>query len=348
MECYSLINIKGIAPLLWLEGESHPAFLSYRARIARNLANLPFPHLSVKENLDKVIQAVEEVWEKNNFPYLLFLPLMTLSPSERHLFAELHLISRQFARGETEGRALLISPDASLSVMLNEEDHIRIAALGKDLQWTMGRAYKLESAWGKELEFAYTSQSGFITASPSNAGTGLRLSVIAHLPGLTLRRKREFIQGQLLPHMEVRGFLGEGSEPLGFFYQISTRKISGISEEESLEEMRDALRILEEREEEEREALFKTSDIVDKIEDVYAYLRSAASLSTYSATQLLSILRLASARGIIAIPLERIDLLLFLIRPTAIQFLKKGKLKIEERDRERARLVQEALKLQAD
>lgn len=268
-----------------------------------------------------------------------------LSPLEKNLFAELHLISREFARAGTEGRALLISPDASLSVMLNEEDHIRISALekGKELERAMRRAYKLEGSWREDIKFAHSPETGFVTASPSNSGTGLRLSFIAHLPALNLRKGRDFIEKQLLPNMEIRGLLGEGSTPLGFFFQISTRKTLGISELESLEEINSAMRILEEREMEERDSLFKGDAIIEKIEDAYAHLRSTTSLSTYSATQLLSLLRLASARGIIPISLEKIDALLFLIRPTTLQFLKGRKMKIEERDKERARLIRENL-----
>lgn len=347
MGLYSLINIRGIAPLLWLEGKSHPIFLSSRTRIARNIQGLAFPHLARVEELSRVVEIVEGVWRENNFPYLLFFPLMLLSPSEKNLLAELHLISREFARAETEGRALLISPDASLSVMLNEEDHIRISALGRgdELEWAMRRAYKLEEIWSGKIDFAYSPSKGFLTTSPSNTGTGLRLSVIAHLPALNLLKGREFIEEQLLPDMEIRGLLGEGSTPLGFFFQISTKKTLGVTAEKSLREMVSTMRIIEERETSERDKLFKREAFIDEIEDAYAQLRSATSLSTYSATQLLSLLRLASARGIIPIPLDIIDLLLFLIRPTAIQFLKGQKMKIEERDKERAKLIKETLKI---
>lgn len=297
--------------------------------------------------MSKVVETVEEIWQVNNFPYLLFFPLMTLAPSEKNLFAELHIISREFARAETEGRALLISPDASLSVMLNEEDHIRISALGrgKELEWVMRRAYKLEGIWSKALGFAYDNSVGFLTTSGSNLGTGLRLSVIAHLPGLTLLKGREFIEKLLLPNMEIRGLLGEGSQPLGFFFQISTKKTMGTSEEESLKEMESAMQVLEESESRERDRLFKRNEIMDEIEKAYAILTCSSLVSTYTATKLLSLLRIASTRGILPLPLERIDLLLFLIRPTAIQFLRGRKMKIEERDRERAILLREVFKL---
>lgn len=272
---------------------------------------------------------------------------MSLSPSEKNLFAEFHIISRDFARTETEGRALLISPDATLSVMLNEEDHIRISVLGRgeELEWVMRRAYKLEGIWSKAIEFAYDNSVGFLTTSRSNLGTGLRLSVIAHLPGLTLLKGRDFIDDVLLPNMEIRGFLGEGSKPLGFFFQISTKKTRETSEEGSLREMNSAMQILEKREFEARERLFKGSEIMDEIENAYALLTCSPLVSTYTATKLLSLIRIASARGIIPIPLEKIDLLLFLIRPTAIQFLRGRKMKIEERDRERAIILREVLKL---
>jgi len=347
MQLNSLGNIKGINPLLWLEEESHPVFLSSRIRIARNIANLPFPHWAKREELERVVKIVYDAWEKHNFPFLFFFPLKELSPSERNLFAELHLISREFARGESEGRALLISPDASLSVLLNEEDHIRISALGKgeNFQLAMGRAFQLEEYWAKEIGFARSPRLGFLTASPSNLGTGIRFSTIAHLPALTLLKGRDYIEKELLPNIEVRGLLGEGSKPIGFLYQISTRRTMGIKLEESIKEMEKAIFILEEKEREERKLLLKKTNIGEKIEDAYAQLSSASHLSTYTATQLLSLLRLASAEKIIPIPLQKIDVLIFLIRPTAIQFFSRRKMKVEERDRQRANLLRENLVL---
>jgi protein arginine kinase len=340
MQLNPLINIKGINPLLWLEGESDPIFLSSRIRIARNIANLPFPHWAKMEELEKVLKLVYDAWKKRNFPFLFFFPLQELSPSERNLFAELHLISREFARGESEGRALLISPDASLSVLLNEEDHIRISALGKgkNLQLAMRRAFQLEEYWAKEIGFAHSPRLGFLTASPSNLGTGIRFSSIAHLPALTLLKGRDYIE-KLLADMEIRGLLGEGSEPIGFLYQISTRKTLGIKFEKSFKEIEEAVSIIEKEEREEREILFKRTNIEERIENAYARLSSASHLSTYTATQLLSILRLASAERLIPIPMEKIDILLFLIRPTAIQFFSGRKMKVEERDKERANLL---------
>ena len=338
-------NIRGINPLLWLEGESDQVFLSSRVRIARNIANLPFPHWAKREELERVVRVVYEIWKKQNFPFLFFFPLKELSPSEKSLFAELHLISREFARGESDGRALLISPDASLSVLINEEDHIRISALakGKNPQLAMGRAFQLEEYWAKEIGFAHSPSLGFLTASPSNLGTGLRLSTIAHLPALTLLKGRNYIEKELLPNMEVRGLLGEGSEPIGFLYQISTKKTLGIKLETSVKEIKDAISILEEKERGERKLLLRKTNIVEKIEDAYALLSSTSHFSTYTATQLLSLLRLASAEEIVSIPLQKIDVLLFLVRPTAIQFLLGRKMKVEERDKQRANLLRENL-----
>ncbi|MGB9877666.1 MAG: hypothetical protein ACPLPS_07855 [bacterium] len=341
------LNIKGVNPLLWLEGESHPIFLSSRIRIARNIAHLPYPHLAKREELEKVVDIVEDVWKNHNFPFLLLFPMMELSPSEKNLFAELHLISREFARRESEARALFISPDASLSVMINEEDHIRISALGrsKNLQLAMERAFQLERNWSEKIEFSHSPRLGFLTASPLNSGTGMRLSTIAHLPALTLLKGRDYIEKELLPEMEIRGLLGEGSEPIGFLFQVSTKKSIGIKKEESVQEMEKAISLLEEKEREERKLLLKKTDMEKKIEDAYALLRSASHLSTYTATQLLSFLRLASAEGILPFPLQKIDILLFLIRPTVLQFLQGEKLKLEERDRRRAVLLRETLGL---
>ncbi|MBC7327570.1 hypothetical protein H5T87_05600 [bacterium] len=345
MSIYNSININGIAPLLWLEGESNPIVLSSRVRIARNIESISFPHWADKENLNKVVQIVEKAWQKENFPFLLFFPLSSLTPSEKNLFAETHLISREFARVENEGRALLISPDSSLSVMLNEEDHIRISALGKgnELERIMKKAYKLEKYWREEMKFAYSPFLGFLTASPNNIGSGLRLSYVVHLPALTLSRGRKFVEGILCPDIEVRGLFGEGSEPLGYFYQIANRRTFRISEE-ILSSMTKVISLLQEKELEERERILRNSNIIEKIEEAYAHLCSSVSLSTYSAIQLLSLIRLASAQRIIPISLEVIDILLFLIRPTVLQFYLGKKLKIRERDRERANLIKGFLK----
>jgi protein-arginine kinase len=153
---------------------------------------------------------------------------------------------------------------------------------------------------------------------------------------------RDYIE-KLLADMEIRGLLGEGSEPIGFLYQISTRRTLGIKLEESIKEIENGISIIEDREKEERNHLFKRTNIEERIEDAYALISSASHLSTYTATQLLSILRLASAERLIHIPLEKIDILLFLIRPTAIQFFSGRKMKVEERDKQRANLLREII-----
>lgn len=334
------MEVRGVKPL-WLEGEADPVCLSVRARLARNIRGFPFPHLATEEELDRVRALVSEAWEKGDFPFLFHFPLSFLSPLEKNAFVEMQIISREFAKAPTFGRAFFASPDGTLSIMVNEEDHLRIAVLGKDLGRCLRRAYALEAEWGKQLPFALV-EGGYLTASPLNLGSGLRLSALLHLPALALRKGREGIGRELFSPLEIRGLLGEGSEAVGFFFQISNE--SGyMNKEEIQESMGKALRRLGERELEEREILFSKSDIVEKISLAYARLLSAESLSTYTATQLIGLIRLGSAMGILDIPLGVLDKLLFLIRPTLLQYREGRKLKIAERDRVRARMVKEVI-----
>src|SRR3954471_23723468 len=225
----------------WLSGggPQHEIVVSSRVRLARNVATYPFLSKANRMQRTELHQICRERLTRmaNDRPSF-YIDMEKTDEIDRQLLVERHLISKQHAAGEGS-RGVSISNDEAVSVMVNEEDHLRIQVLRSGLQlqeaWT--EADRVDDTLQEHLDFAFSQRFGFLTACPTNLGTGLRVSVMLHLPALKLTADIEKIfRAAKDMHLAIRGLYGEGTEAIGDFYQISNQTTLGRSEEEILKE----------------------------------------------------------------------------------------------------------------
>lgn len=222
----------------WAEVGNDDIVISTRVRLARNLVKFPFPFKMMGEQRRQLVEEVMQAMAKTPLgqSQYVFFTEKEISPLQKELLLEKHLISPQFAQ-EDQGQGLLVSDDESIVVMVNEEDHVRIQSLLPGLQLTaaFAGANQVDDWLEQGLDWAFDDKIGYLTACPSNVGTGMRASVMIHLPALALTGKLEQLF-QAMPKLglTVRGIYGEGSESLGHLYQISNQITLGYSENEIL------------------------------------------------------------------------------------------------------------------
>ncbi len=325
--------------------------VSSRARYARNVSGHRFaPHAST-EQLHKVVAVVGAALKNlSAVQGFISLPMAALEVTERHFLRESRLISPDMEK-VTQGREVHVSPDCRDSIMVNEEDHLRIQCMlpGLQLDNVMERLNVIERQLSAELPFAYSDRLGYLTACPTNTGTGLRISVMLHLPALTRSRKIEEILQGIAPYgLTVRGFYGENSEFLGDFYQISNEITLGKSEDEIRLILQRVIEQVIEREEQVRTELFEKQRTA--VEDVFwrswAILSHARLMNTNEAMQHLSSLRLGIDTGLLP-KLSHADLnrLVIETQPAHLQirYSDGGELSVELRDERRARMLRDRI-----
>lgn len=230
----------------WLAetGPQHDIIVSSRVRLARNVAAFPFmskANRTQRAELHAVCR--ERLLEVPLARPVFYVDMDQTNEVERQLLVERHLISKQHAAGEG-ARGVAISTDEALSVMVNEEDHLRLQVLrsGLQLKECWAEADKLDDQLQETLDYAFNQRFGYLTACPTNLGTGLRVSVMLHLPALKLTGDIEKVfRAAKDMHLAVRGLYGEGTEAIGDFYQISNQTTLGRSENEILDEFKDVI-----------------------------------------------------------------------------------------------------------
>jgi protein arginine kinase len=230
----------------WLSGSGpqHEIVVSSRVRLARNIANYPFlskANRLQRTELHKLCR--EKLLHMTGVRPSFYVDMEKTDEVDRQLLVERHLISKQHAAGEGS-RGVSISNDEAVSVMVNEEDHMRLQVLrsGLQLREAWAEADRLDDALQEQIDFAFSQRFGFLTACPTNLGTGLRVSVMLHLPALKLTGEIEKVfRAAKDMHLAVRGLYGEGTEAIGDFYQISNQTTLGRSEEEILKEFNDQI-----------------------------------------------------------------------------------------------------------
>jgi protein arginine kinase len=335
-------------PCAWL-GELGPQqgiVLSSRIRLARNLEGYPFPPLSRPAALADALGIF--LHRARQLPEVSVLDMYRVHPLEAQLLVERHLISPAFATSQ-QPRALLLSADSRLSLMLNEEDHLRLQCLVPGLQIAAAwqQASEAERFLGEGLEFAFDEQFGYLTSCPSNVGTGLRVSAMLHLPGLAWIQALESIfqqVGQL--GLTVRGLYGEGTQSVGHLVQVSNQVTLGPSEEQILTKIEAVCQQLIQYESSARQQLLREQRLVleDRCWRSLAILREARLLESGEALEQLSMVRLGCDLQILPpIPMEILNELLVRIRPAGLQMESGHELSPAERDVVRARLVREML-----
>ena len=337
----------------WLRGEGphHQIVISSRVRFARNLRDRAFPGWAKKAErtaiLDLIRPRVEELPEmQDSFSELL----QDLSALEKQVLVERHLISREHA-AKGVGSAVVMNRRQTLSIMINEEDHLRMQSIRSGLQ--LKQAFKLvdkvDSALESKLEFAYDQRLGYLTACPTNVGTGMRASAMLHLPGLVLSELiNQVIQAVSKIGLAVRGLYGEGTEAMGNLFQISNQTTLGEKEDEIVSRLTKVIETIIGKEHDARQVLIqkKSNTLWDQIGRAYGVLTYAHAMSSKEALNLLSIIKLGVDLG--TFPEDRrlpIDELFIDTQPAHLQKTSQQKLNAEERDHLRAQIIRERLKL---
>lgn len=337
----------------WLRGEGphHQIVISSRVRLARNLRNRAFPGWAKKAERTAILELIKpRVEDLPDMQDSFSEALQELTPVEKQVLVERHLISREHA-AKGVGSGVVMNRKQTLSIMINEEDHLRMQAIRSGLQLKQAHKLvdKIDSALESKLDFAYDQHLGYLTACPTNVGTGMRASAMLHLPGLVLSELiNQVIQAVSKIGLAVRGLYGEGTEAMGNLFQISNQTTLGEKEEEIIARLSKVIETIIEKEHDARQVLIqkKPNTLWDQIGRAYGVLTFAHAMSSKEALNLLSIIKLGVDLG--AFPEDRrlpIDELLIDTQPAHLQKSSQQKLNAEERDHLRAQIIRERLKV---
>jgi len=326
------------------EGPQNDIIISTRVRVARNLKNYPFaPKLSV-QGAEEIINLVWEALAPVQKDFTLYR-IDNLPPVKQQTLIEKHLISPNLTGNFP--RAAIINKEETISIMVNEEDHIRIQCLSAGFvpDETFKTASRIDDLIGENLEYAFHEKFGFLTSCPTNTGTGLRISAMVHLPAIAVSGRISGLLSQAIKSgMTVRGLYGEGSDAQGNFYQISNQITLGFSEEELIEKFNKIVLSVCEVENALRKELKKNIPIKlqDKIMRSFGLMKYAYMISGKEFLNHLSDVRMGIYLGILKpISLSKLTKLLVTTMPAMI--CGNSSLSEEERDLKRAKIIYETL-----
>ncbi len=322
--------------------------ISTRIRFARNLREYPFPCRLSDEKKRRVASIVKEAVLEGHSAIsdrFRYIQMSELTQEEAVSLVERHLVSPEFI-SDRQGRGLLLLDDESVSIMINEEDHVRIQVIqsGMKLEDAFSLADKIDTLLDERLNFAFNEKLGYLTQCPTNIGTGMRASLMLHLPAL----QESGVMGKLTGSLSklgivIRGMYGEGSEPYGAVYQLSNQVTLGITEQEAIKNLRDIAMQLVAQERNAREKLSENINILDDIFRSYGILLYAKLVSNSECMKLLSNIRFGVEMGLFEIDLDILNRLLIEIQPATLMKNVGKKLTPAERDHIRAELVRTAL-----
>lgn len=335
--------VKGGGPL------SH-VVVSTRMRLARNIKGVSFPFKASQKELRNVLKKGEDLLKDNEyFHNFKILKINELTSIDIKFLVEKRLISILLAKANYPYRAIIFEPEEVISLMVNEEDHFRIQCLlpGFQLENVWKLTNECDDQIMNEIKFAFHKDEGFLTCCPTNVGTGLRASIMLHLPGLfATNRLNNLLVSVSKMGFAVRGFYGEGTNYLGNLFQISNQITLGLSEENIIDNLKDIIVRLIKEEENARDRLMIKSrnKIEDQVMRAYGVLANARIISTVEAINLLSKIRLGIETGIFAkIGYDTINRLMLVIQSAYIQLLFGKEMSKTERNMARAKLIQEFL-----
>lgn len=331
----------------WMTETDSPVVISSRVRLARNLEDFPFPHILSPEGAAQVEQKVSQVLAGINIKEekLDYLPLTELNTIEHQVLVEKHLISPSLG-GSRGARGVALAYDHRYAIMVNEEDHIRVQVLlpGNQLLEAHRMADELDDALEEKLDFAYRESQGYLTSCPTNVGTGLRASVMVHLPGLVIMKQVQQVLGALAPlGIAVRGLYGEGSQAFGHIFQVSNQITLGKSEEDILTHLQAMTGQIIEHELQARELLRRQMplQLEDWVWRARGTLQNARIISSEDAMNLLSHDRLGTDMGLLPKIKDGFATLIVDTRPGCLQYILNRELNPSQRDEERAKLIRE-------
>ncbi len=334
----------------WLNTSSKDDIvISSRVRFARNIKGFLFPSIASPEELLRVYYRVEDALRSINIiEEIKIYPAWELDEIGSKILIERHLASRDLFKRK-EGAGVAFDKSERVSIMINEEDHIRIQCIYEDfkIEEAFIKLIEIDDEIGSLLIYSYKDTLGFITSCPTNLGTAFRASVLLHIPALFISGKIEEILKELLSSgIIIRGYYGEGSEIVGNIIQCSTSQSLGKSEEEILEEFKIKIYEIVEKERKERKELIekKYNFLEDKIYRAYGILKNARTLSTFEMVELLSSLRLGISMGILKnIDLTILNELMIFGQPGHLQYKAGRILSQEERDHLRSIFIRKKI-----
>lgn len=335
----------------WLRGEGPESdiVISSRIRLARNLAEFPFVRRASGDEKAQIAKLVRNKIESiSSWQDWMCLELEGLDDIDRQFLVERQLMSREMAESEGD-RSVVIDLQERFSIMVNEEDHLRIQVMcsGLDVQSAWERIDKLDDDLEQKLNYAFHDSLGYLTACPTNVGTGLRVSVMLHLPALVITREIEKVFRSLQKiNVAVRGLYGEGSQFMGDFYQVSNQITLGRTEKELVQTVSEVVPRIIEYERRAREFLVNESeqDLHDDVSRAYGILCTAKKISSEETLHYLSKVRMGVNLGLIrSIEIETINKLFVHTQPAHLQKLRGQHLSVADRNIERAAYLQNHL-----
>ncbi|NLL42675.1 MAG: protein arginine kinase [Firmicutes bacterium] len=342
--------MKSIASWMKQGGPEGDIVLGTRCRLARNLRDIPFPEAASRDQLREVLQkvsdAVSHLQPLGSFTYH---EMGTMETLDRQILAEEHLISPSHTQNP-QHKAVILNDTSNVSIMVNEEDHLRIQVLKPGLQleavWQLATA--IDDRLEEYLDFAFDVQTGYLTSCPTNVGTALRASVMFHLPALRRLKKVQEVLGTVSKFgLTVRGLYGEGSDVRGNVFQLSNQITLGQSEEETIEHLARFTDQILHSERQAREYLLEEDrrlETEDWLFRSYGILSNARTITSLEAMELLSDLKLGVDLGVIEhSDRELLKQLMVQIRSAHLQKMMGQALPVQERDRLRASLIRDTL-----
>ena len=322
--------------------------ISTRIRFARNLKEYPFPCRLSEDKKRKVASIIKEAVLEGHYAIsdrFKYIQMSELTQEEAVSLVERHLVSPEFISGR-QGRGLLLLNDESVSIMINEEDHVRIQVInrGMKLNETYELADKIDTLLDERLDFAFDEKLGYLTQCPTNIGTGMRASLMLHLPALQESGAMGKIAASLSKlGIVIRGLYGENTDPSGAIYQLSNQVTLGITEQEAIKNLHDIAMQLVAQERNTREQLSENINMLDSIYRSYGILSYAKLISNSECMKLLSNVRFGVEMGCFEIDFDTLDRLFIEIQPATLMKNIGKKLTPAERDHIRAELVRTAL-----
>ena len=336
----------------WLRGTGPESdiVVSSRIRLARNLSSYPFTSRASALQRSEIDQLLHDKIDKLEMDQRLeYVHLPGLPPLDRQLLVERQLISRELANAEGP-RGVAVAPSETISIMINEEDHLRLQVIrsGFTLDECWQDIDRLDDALEQRIHYAFSDEFGYLTACPTNVGTGMRASVMLHLPALVLTKQIEKVFRALQKiHLAVRGLYGEGSRASGDFYQISNQVTLGKSETTILTEIREVIPQIIAYERQARSTLTRESrDLLhDRVRRALGTLQNAMMITSEETMDLLSNVRLGINLGLLEeITIRKVNELFIHTQSAHLQKLMGSSLDTEERNSARARYLRQELR----
>lgn len=340
-----------VPPWMGQPGPDSDVVLSSRIRLARNVQDVPFPGQASDNQLEDIgtraAETLPDLIDSDGKHGYAVLDMAALTDQERRILVEKHVTSLKHIRKPAH-RSLILRDDTAVSIMVNEEDHLRIQSLtaGLNLKSAWQMADETDDLLEANMGFAFNEELGYLTSCPTNLGTGLRASVMVHLPGLVLlQQMHRIIEASTQLGMTVRGYYGEGTEAFGNVFQVSNQQTMGFNEIEIVNNVVSLARQVVEQERAARRMLVNESadELADRVWRAYGILKYAHSVSGQEALGLLSMVRLGIDMGMIKeLPPEVFIELLISTRSSVVtKMARTERMGKTERNRLRANIIRQ-------